>query len=203
MESKLHKRALILSYFTVGYNIIEGLVSITAGIMAGSIALVGFGLDSFIESLSGSVMIWRFRHLDNMSEEEEMKIEKKAIRLVACTFFILGTYVLYESFNKLYFHEIANPSLPGIIIAIASLIVMPVLFHLKKNTGEAIESRSLVADSKQTLACTFLSLTLLIGLGLNYFYGLWQADPLIGFIIVVYLFKEGYSALKEEKLCSC
>lgn len=203
MKSKLHKRALLLSYFTVGYNILEGIVSIVAGIMAGSIALVAFGLDSFIESLSGGVMIWRFRCREKMSEEEEIKREKKAIRLVACTFFILGAYVLYESFNKLYFHEIADPSIPGIIIAIASLIVMPVLFQMKHKTGKALKSRSLVADSKQTLACMFLSFTLLIGLSLNYLFGLWQADPIIGFIIVVYLFKEGYMALKEEKLCSC
>ena len=203
MESKLHKRALLLSYFTVGYNILEGIVSVAAGMMAGSIALVGFGLDSFIESLSGGVMIWRFRGRGEISREEEMRIEKKAIRLVAFTFFILGAYVLYESFNKLYFHEVANPSLPGIIIAIASLIVMPVLFLMKRKAGEELESRSLVADSKQTLACMFLSFTLLTGLGLNYLFGLWQADPIIGFIIVVYLFKEGYAALKEERLCSC
>ncbi len=203
MESKLHQKALLLSYFTVGYNILEGIVSIAAGIVAGSIALVGFGLDSFIESLSGGVMIWRFRSREKMSKEEEVKIEKKAIRLVACTFFILGAYVLYESFKKIYFHEVADPSLPGIVIAIASLIVMPVLFQMKHKTGEAINSRSLMADSKQTLACMFLSLTLLIGLGLNYFFGIWQADPIIGFIIVVYLFKEGYMALKEEKLCNC
>ena len=203
MESKLHQKALLLSYFTVGYNILEGIVSIAAGVMAGSIALVGFGLDSFIESISGSVMIWRFRGREKMTEEEEMRIEKKAIRFVACTFFILGAYVLYESFNKLYFQEVADPSLPGIIIAIASLIIMPLLFQMKLKTGKALKSRSLVADSKQTLACMFLSFTLLIGLGLNYLFGLWQADPIIGFIIVVYLFKEGYMALKEEKLCSC
>lgn len=203
MESKLHKKALFLSYFTLGYNILEGIISIAAGMMAGSIALVGFGLDSFIESLSGGVMIWRFRGRGKMSEEEEMRIEKKAIRLVAYTFFILGTYVLYESLNKLYFHEVAHPSLIGIIIAIASLIVMPLLFQMKKKTGEELKSRSLVADSKQTLACMFLSFTLLIGLGINYLFGLWLADPLIGLIIVAYLFKEGYMALKEEKLCSC
>ena len=101
MESKLHQKALLLSYFTVGYNILEGIVSIAAGIVAGSIALIGFGLDSFIESLSGGVMIWRFRSREKMSREEELKVEKKAIRLVAYTFFILGAYVLYESFKKI------------------------------------------------------------------------------------------------------
>lgn len=203
MESKLHQKALLLSYFTVGYNVLEGVVSIVAGAMAGSIALVGFGLDSFVESLSGGIMIWRFRSHEKVSEEEELKIEKKAIGLVAYTFFILGTYVLYESFKKIYLHEVPDPSLLGIVIAITSLMVMPILFYMKYKTGKLINSRSLMADSKQTLACVFLSFTLLIGLGLNYFYGLWQADPAIGFIIVGYLFKEGYMALKEEKLCSC
>lgn len=203
MGSKLHKRALLLSYFTVGYNVLEGIVSIVAGLLAGSIALVGFGLDSFVESLSGSVMIWRFRNHGEMSEEEEERIEKKAVRLVAYTFFILGAYVLYESIKKIYFHEIPGPSLFGIIIAIVSIIVMPVLFYMKYKTGESINSRSLIADSKQTLACIFLSVSLLIGLGLNYIYGLWQADPVVGFIVVAYLVKEGYWTLKEEKLCTC
>ena len=203
MEIKLHKKALFLSYFTVGYNILEGVVSILVGVLAGSIALVGFGLDSFVESLSGGVMIWRFRQHGKISEEEEEKIEKKAVKLVGYTFFILGIYVLYESIKKLYFGEIPNPSLLGIIIAIISLIVMPVLFLMKYRTGKAIGSRSLVADSKETLACMFLSGALLIGLGLNYFFGLWQADPIVGLIIVVFLFKEGYTTLKEEELCSC
>jgi divalent metal cation (Fe/Co/Zn/Cd) transporter len=203
MDSRLHKKALLLSYFTVGYNLVEGIVSIIAGLLAGSIALVGFGLDSFVESLSGSVMIWRFRRQEEMSEEEEERVEKKAIRLVAYTFFVLGAYILYESVKKIYLHEIPDPSLFGIIIAIVSIIVMPVLFYMKYRTGESINSRSLVADSKQTLACVFLSIALLIGLGLNYLYGLWQADSVVGFVVVTYLIKEGYAALKEEKLCSC
>jgi len=113
MSSPLHKKALLLSYFTVGYNIIEGIVSIFAGVLAGSIALIGFGLDSFVESLSGGVMIWRFRKHGQMSEEEEERIEAKAVRLIAYTFFILGAYVLYESVKKLYLQEMPDPSLFG------------------------------------------------------------------------------------------
>jgi cation diffusion facilitator family transporter len=203
MNPRLHKKALLLSYFTVGYNIVEGVVSIFAGFLAGSVALLGFGLDSFVESLSGTVMIWRFRKHGKISEEEEERIERKAIRLVAYTFFILGAYVLFESLRKLYFQEVPDPSLLGIIIAIVSLIVMPVLFYMKYQTGKSIGSRSLVADSKETLACVFLSVALLVGLGLNYLYGFWQADSIVGLVIVVFLFREGYSALKEEKLCSC
>ena len=198
MNSRLHKKALWLSYFTVGYNILEGILSIIAGSLAGSIALIGFGLDSFVESLSGSVMIWRFRKSGKISEEEEEKIEKRATRLIAYSFFILGAYVLYESDKKLYLQEIPNPSLLGIIVAIASIIVMPILFYLKYQTGKAIGSRSLLADSKETLACVFLSIALLTGLALNYVYGLWQADPIAGVVIVIFLIKEGYNILKGE-----
>ena len=200
----LNKRALLLSYFTVGYNILEGVVSILAGLLAGgSIALIGFGLDSFVESLSGGIMIWRFRKHGKVSEQEEERIEKRATKLVACTFFMLGAYILFESVKKLYFHETSEPSLLGIIIAVVSMIVMPVLFYAKYQTGKAIGSRSLVADSKETLACIFLSAALLVGLGLNYLYGIWQADPVVGLIIVIFLIKEGYTTLTEEEACGC
>ena len=200
MDSTFHKRALSLSYFTVGYNISEGVVSILAGLLAGSIALVGFGLDSFVESLSGSVMIWRLRKHGKISEEEEEKVERKAVKLIAYSFFILGVYVLYESIEKLYIHEIPDPSLLGIIIALISIIVMPILFYLKFQTGKSMGSKSLIADSKETLACVFLSGALLVGLGLNYLYGFWRADPIVGLVIVIYLGKEGYSTLKEGEV---
>jgi cation diffusion facilitator family transporter len=203
MEHGLHKKALALSYITVGYNILEGLVSIFAGMLAGSIALIGFGLDSFIESLSGGIMVWRFGKHGKVSEEEEERIEKKAAKLVAYTFFILGAYVLYECVKKLFFREIPEPSLFGIIIAAVSIIAMPFLFYFKHRVGREIESKSLMADAKQTLACVFLSVSLLIGLGLNYLYGLWQADPFAGLVIVAFLLKEGYTTLKEGELCSC
>jgi divalent metal cation (Fe/Co/Zn/Cd) transporter len=199
MSSRHHKRALSLSYFTVGYNISEGIVSIVAGWIAGSIALVGFGLDSFVESLSGGVMIWRLRKHGRIAEEEEEEVEGKAVRLIAYTFLMLGAYVLYESIEKLYVGEIPAPSLLGIVIAIVSLVVMPILFYLKYRTGKSMGSRSLVADSKETLACVFLSGALLVGLGLNYLYGLWQADPIVGLAIVFYLGREGYCTLREEK----
>ena len=203
IDTRLHKKALLLSYFTVGYNVLEGITSIFAGLFAGSIALVGFGSDSFVESLSGGVMIWRFRKHGKITEEEEEKVELKATRLIAYTFFILGFYILYESVKKLCSHEIPGPSLLGIIIAIVSIIVMPVLFYMKYQTGKSVNSKSLVADSKQTLACTFMSVALLIGLGLNYLYGLWWADPVVGLIIVVFLIKEGYTTFKEGKICCC
>ena len=203
MSVPLQRKALFLSYFTAGYNLLEGAVSVLAGVLAQSTALIGFGLDSFVESLSGGIMVWRFRKREWSSETEEMKVEKKAIRLVAFTFFVLGAYVLFESGRKLYLHEAALPSLFGIIIAIVSLVVMPVLFWMKYKTGKSLESRSLVADSRQTLACMFLSVALLVGLGLNYAFRLWWADPAAGLVIAGYLLKEGYQTWQEEKLCQC
>ncbi len=148
-------------------------------------------------------MIWRLRKHGKISEEEEEKAERRAVRFVAYTFFILGAYVFYESIEKLYAHEIPHPSLLGIIIAVVSMIVMPILFYLKYQTGRSMGSKSLVADSKETLACVFLSGALLVGLGLNYLYGFWQADPFVGLVIVIYLVKEGYTTLKEGELCAC
>ncbi len=199
MNASLQKRALSLSYFTVSYNLLEGILSLLAGSWADSIALIGFGLDSFVESMSGSIMIWRFRKSGNLTEEEEERIEKRATRLIAYSFFILAAYVLYESGKKLYSREIPEPSLFGILIAFASIVAMPILFYLKFQTGKAMGSRSLVADSKETLACLFLSLALLAGLGLNYVWGLWQADPIAGLFIVFFLIKEGYEALREAE----
>jgi cation diffusion facilitator family transporter len=198
-SNKYRKRALLLSFLTVGYNVLEGVASVIAGALAGSIALVGFGLDSFVESLSGGIMIWRFSQGKRGSEEEEEKLERRATMLVGCTFFILAAYVLYESIRKLIFAEIPEPSLPGIIIAILSLIFMPVLFYWKMRTGKALNSGSLMADARETLACAFLSAALLLGLVLNYLWGIWQADPVAGLFIVAFLVKEGYEIIFEKE----
>lgn len=197
---KLNRKALWLSYFTVIYNILEGIVSVVAGAASGSIALVGFGLDSFLESISGSIMIWRFTGSGHSQEHDERK-ELTAIRLVAVSFFIFGAYVLFESVRKIYMLQIPDPSLVGIIIALVSIIVMPVLYILKRDTGKSVGSLSLVADSRQTLACVFLSFALLFGLLLNYMFGLWWADPAIGILIAFFLFKEGKEAWENREFC--
>ncbi len=194
---RLYRKGLRLEYFTVGYNILEAIASIVFGGIANSIALIGFGLDSIVESLSGLVLIWRLRQHGKISREAEERIEKRATRFVAITFFILGLYVLFESIKKLVVTEIPEPSLPGIIIAMASLIIMPLLTWQKYKTGKQINSRALVADSKETLACSFLSVALLLGLGANYLFGFWQADPIVGVIIVAFLFREGWEGWKE------
>lgn len=191
MKPELLKKALYLSWFTIVYNIAEAVASILFGWLAGSIALIGFGLDSMVESLSASIMVWRFKQTQ-LTREQEERIEKRATRLVAITFFILACYILYESITKLALGEIPDTSLAGIIIAISSIIAMTILFRLKYNTGKALGSKSLIADSKETLACLALSAALLAGLGANYLFGFWQADPIVGIVVAVYLIKEGY-----------
>ena len=186
------QEALNLEYFTVAYNIFEALASIIFGTAALSIALVGFGLDSIVESLSGLVMVWRLRKHETLSGEEEKRTERRAEQFVSATFFLLGIYILYESVNKLVMNEPAQPTVIGIIIAVLSLIVMPVLAWRKRVVGTAIGSRALLADAKETIACALLSAALLAGLLANYLFGFWQADPLAGIVIVIFLFHEGY-----------
>ena len=191
-----NRHALLLAYFTVGYNILEGLVSVVFAVPAGSPALLGFGVDSFVESLSGLVMVWRFTGSGEHREDS-------AMRLVGFSLLILAAYVAYESAVELYSGEKPEPSLVGIAIAVVSLIVMPVLLVLKRRVGRIIESRSLLADAKQTLGCILLSVALLLGLGLNYLLGWWQADPIAGLVIAAFLLREGYRALAKQELCSC
>lgn len=197
----LKKRALFLSYFTVIYNILEGIISVAAGLFAGSISLIGFGFDSFVESLSGGVMIWRFSSGDKLSHEAEEKIEHQAERFVAITFFALAAYVLYESVKKLAVHEVPQISILGFAITILSLVVMPVLYIAKYKTGKKLQSKSLIADSKETLACCYLSAAVLLGLIFNAWLSWWWADPLVGLFIVYFLIKEGTEAWKGG--CEC
>jgi divalent metal cation (Fe/Co/Zn/Cd) transporter len=201
-DRTLSRRALLLSYFTVAYNVLEGVLSILAGGLASSIALVGFGMDSFIESISGGIMIWRFRQT-RLSEAEEKKVEARAVKLVGWSFFVLAAYVLFEAVKKLVTREVPEPSPFGIIIAATSLVVMPALFIAKQRTGRKLGSRSLLADSRQTLACTFMSLALLLGLLANRLFGFWQSDPVVGLFIGAWLVREGIETLREGRLCSC
>jgi divalent metal cation (Fe/Co/Zn/Cd) transporter len=196
MTHRHHQQALLLSYFTVAYNVLEGLVSVVFAVLAGSPALLGFGVDSFVESLSGLVMVWRFTGAGEHREQT-------AVRLVAYALLILAAYVVYESATQLYFSEKPQVSPIGIAIALVSLVVMPTLFLLKRRTAKIVNSRSLFADASQTLGCILLSIALLFGLGLNYLLGWWQADPIAGLVIAVFLAREGRRALRERELCGC
>lgn len=191
-----HAFALKLSYITVAYNVLEGLLSVLFAVLAGSPALLGFGIDSFVESLSGLVMVWRF----SQHAEDEHR-EQTAIRLIGISLLILAVYVAYDAAAALYYREPPERSFVGIIVAAISLVTMPTLYVLKRRTATALHSRSLATDAKQTLACAVLSVALLIGTGLNYTTGYWQADPIAGLVIAAYLIREGYMAWKERGLC--
>jgi divalent metal cation (Fe/Co/Zn/Cd) transporter len=195
LMAKQRNIALTLSYVTVGYNVLEGLVSIAFAVMAGSPALLGFGIDSFVESLSGLIMVWRF------SVAGDERREKTAVRLAGISLILLAAYVAYEAATSLYYDKPPERSIVGVIIAAVSLVTMPVLYVLKRRTALSIGSRSLATDAKQTLACIMLSVALLIGTGLHYALGLWQADPVAGLIIAAFLVREGYEAWKAQKLC--
>jgi cation diffusion facilitator family transporter len=197
MKETYRKRALLLSVATVGYNVIEGIAAVTIGMITNSSALVAFGLDSFTESLSGSVMIWRFGK--NRDDEDETKAERRALKLVGYTFFILGAYVLFEAGKQLFGQEAPDKNLFGIVVAVLSLIIMPALMRAKYTVGKQLGSKSLVADSKQTLACIIMSGVLLLGVGLNYLFGIWWADPVAGVIIALLLFHEGKEAFESDE----
>lgn len=190
-------KALTLSWFTVAYNLLEGAVAMVAASWSGSHALLGFGLDSFVESLSGTVMIWRFWRYDPAAAEASgfEKVERRAAQLVGCSLLILGIYILGDAGYALYWHQAPEKSLVGIALAIASLVVMPILFWLKYRLGKAIGSRSLVADSKETLACLLLSIALLIGLGAHYLWQWWWVDSAAALVIAMLVIREGFETI--------
>ncbi|HXR67617.1 MAG TPA: cation transporter [Dermatophilaceae bacterium] len=192
----LGKRAQLLAAASVSYNLIEAAVSIAAGVVAGSVALVGFGLDSLVEVSSGLVILWQFHH--RMPETRE----RQALRLIAFSFFGLAAYVTVESVRNLFGAGEAAPSPVGIAIATASLIVMPFLSWAQRRTGRELGSGSVVADSKQTLLCTYLSAVLLAGLVLNATLGWGWADPLAGLVIAGVAAREGLQAWRGES-CGC
>ena len=186
-----------LEYATLGWNIIEATVSIVAGVFAGSIALVGFGVDALIESLSGSVMLWRLQSGD-LGEQRE----RAALRLVGASFLLLAAYVLFEAATSLLRREAPEASRIGVVIATISLIIMPLLARAKRRVATRMNSRALAADSRQTQLCAYLSAVLLVGLALNYFFGWWWSDPLAALVMVPIIAREGIEALRGEH-CGC
>jgi divalent metal cation (Fe/Co/Zn/Cd) transporter len=195
----LVRRGQRLEYFTIGYNSLEGLVSIVAGLIAGSISLIGFGLDSFIEVASGAALLWRLHHDMNPSRREQ--VERTTVRLVGGCFVALGLYVAYESVSTLIRHQAPERSIPGIVIAAISLIVMPLLARAKRRVAAGIESGAMHADSRQTDFCTYLSAVLLGGLIFNAVFGWWWADPVAGLVMVPIIGKEGVAGLRGKACC--
>lgn len=194
----LVKRAKLLEYFTIGWNLLEGAIAIGAGMIAGSPSLVGFGFDSFIESTSGAALLWRLQVDD---EETRERREQIALRLVGASFLLLAAYVAYDSITTLVWRETPDSSFTGIVLLIISLIVMPVLARAKRRVAVQIKSRALEADSKQTDLCVYLSAISLGGLALNAAFGWWWADPVAALIMIPIIVNEGVQGLRGETCC--
>ena len=190
-----------LEYFTVVWNTLEGLIAVISGIVAGSISLVGFGIDSFIEVTSGSVLLWRMSVDSDVHRRE--RNEKRALRMVGACFLLLAAYIAYESISDLWLRRAPEHSIPGIVLACVSLIVMPLLSRAKRKVGRALGSAAMHADAKQTEFCTYLSAILLFGLLLNAVFGIWWADPLAALIMVPIITKEGIEGLQGKACADC
>ena len=193
------RRGRYLEYFTIVYNSLEGLIAVGAGIIAGSIALVGFGFDSLIEVTSGAVLLWRL-HAD-VDEARRERVEAISLRIVGICFVVLAIYVTFDSVKSLIRREAPEESLVGIVLAAVSLIIMPLLVRAKRRVARAIKSGALMADSKQTELCTYLSAILLGGLLLNALLGWWWADPIAALVMAPIIVKEGIEALRGETCC--
>jgi divalent metal cation (Fe/Co/Zn/Cd) transporter len=194
------RRGRRLEHLTIAWNAVEAAVSIAAGLYAGSIALIGFGLDSVIETTSGAALLWRL-HLDAPARRE--RAERIALRIVGICFLALAAYVAYDSAMSLYHREKPEESTPGIVIAVASLIAMPLLARAKRKVAVVLKSRALHADSRQTDICAYLSGILLGGLLLNLLLGWWWADPVAALLMVPLIAREGVEALRGEDPCHC
>lgn len=181
---------------TITYNLIEAVVALAAGVQASSTALIGFGLDSVIEVSSAAAVAWQFAGRDPEARE------RSALRVIACSFFGLAAFVTFDSVRSLLGNGEAEHSTVGLVLAAISLAVMPLLSYRQRRTGRELGSSSAVADSKQTLLCTYLSAVLLVGLGLNSVFGWSWADPLAALVIAGVAVREGIQAWRGDTCCS-
>ena len=200
-RAEVVRRGLLLEYFSLAWNLIETIVGIVAGLAAGSVALIGFALDSVVESSSAGVLIWRLRN--EASERWDVEsIERRAVRLVAVAFWALAAYVASDAVVALIGQERPEASMIGIVLAVVSLIVMPVLAARKRTAARALDSRAMHADSSQTSLCMYISGVLLLGLVANALLGWWWADPVAGLGIAFLAAKEGHELWTTEDFCA-
>lgn len=198
------KRATSLAYLTVGWNVIEGVIAVSAAAGAGSVALLGFGLDSFVESTSGLIVLWRLsreRRRNSVSAEAIEKLDRRAHRLVACTLFLLAAYVSADACQALWNSERPETSVVGLILVSISIAVMWWLARAKAAAARGLGSRALEADSFQTLACWWLSIVTLAGIGLNAAFGWWWADPVAALGVAALVVREGTEAWRGDTCC--
>ena len=199
-RASLVRRGQLLSWVTLGYNTLEGVIAVGAGVVAGSIALVGFGFDSLIEVAASVAALWRLGADVDLAERE--RAERLTLRIVGFLFIALALYVGLDAAKTLMRHEAPDESTVGIVLAAASLIVMPLLARAKRNVAISLGSSALRSEAQQTQLCTYLSGILLGGLVLNALFGMWWADPLAALIMVLIIGKEGVEALRGHDACN-
>ena len=203
-RAALLNRATRLEWLTVGWNVVEGVIAVSAAITSGSVALLGFGLDSGAESASGLVLLWRLgaeRRGADLSAERIEQIDRRAHRLVALTLFLLAAYIAVDSASALWRAEHPRTSMVGLVLVTVSIVVMRWLATAKADAARKLGSRALEADSFQTLACWWLSIVALVGLGLNAAFGWWWADPVSGLGIAALVVREGLEGWRGETCC--
>jgi cation diffusion facilitator family transporter len=199
-REELHRRGLLLEWFTLAWNVIEGCVAVGAGVVTGSVSLVAFGADSFIEVISAIALLWRLRKAGpHASAQERGAAERRALYLVAATFFLLAAYITYEAVGALLSREGPENSTVGLVLSVVSLLVMPALAYGKQRTGRAMGSASLQADAVETWVCSYLSLALLAGVGLSAAFGWWWADPVGALAMLPVILWKGWETLGEAR----
>lgn len=204
MRADSLRRALRLEYLTIGWNVIEGVVAVTAALAAGSVALMGFGLDSFVETASAAILTWRL-HAErrSRSRHDVEALDRRAHKLVGLSLFALAAWVAFDAATSLIARERPGTSAAGIAITTLSLIVMVWLARAKRRAAHALGSRALEADAFQTTACFWLSLITLAGVTLNATLGWWWADPVAALGMTLFLVKEGREAWAGEEDTCC
>lgn len=201
-RAKTLSRALRLEYLTIGWNVIEGVVAVAAALLAGSVALLAFGIDSFVECASGAVLVWRLRAERTANDPAAIdRLDRRAHQLVGWSLFALAAWVVFDASKALYTHEHPEPSIVGMALLVLSIAAMYWLAKAKRRAAAALKSRALEADSFQTSACFWLSVVGLGGVGLNAAFGLWWADPVAALGIAGLLVKEGREGLRGESCC--
>jgi cation diffusion facilitator family transporter len=199
-REQLHRWGVRLEWFTVAWNVVEGVVAIGAGLATGSVSLIGFGADSFIEVISAVALLWRLRKAGpNASAEERGEAERRALYLVAATFFLLSAYIAYEAVGALLSGEGPEDSTVGLVLSVVSLLVMPALAYGKQRTGREMGSEALKADAVETWVCSYLSLALLAGVGLNAAFGWWWADSVGAVAMLPVILWQGWETLGEAR----
>jgi divalent metal cation (Fe/Co/Zn/Cd) transporter len=200
-RSALVRRGLLLNYLTIGYNTIEAIVSVAAGLVSSSVALVGFGVDSVIEVTSSVSAQWRLR-ADHDPDRRE-RVERLTQRIIGASFLALAAYVIVESATTLWQREAPEASPVGLVVLVLSVLIMPALARASRQVGRALGSRALEADAGQTSLCAYLSVIALAGVGLNAALGWWWADPVAALVMVPIIAKEGLEGVRGESGCDC